>query len=244
MSLTSFVSDTDLVELDAIETMETAVLGVIADAGEQPATTKPAKLSPSEKKAKAEADERAAKEADRKALQTLVPWKIVENDWEQRGAINIYFDEQGHFPRVFRAYTREEWREAIKVLAGAVAGLGETNPEYQRRTGIYVEEQGDDLLLICTTRWQLLIQVPAKASTSGKRFELKPASGVDNYSFGGETGRLAAFAELVTDHLPPENRELLLDICCQYLRQVRIHVNRATWAAEHPDLAHLLTPSR
>ena len=37
-----------------------------------------------------------------------------------------------------------------------------------------------------------------------------------------------------------EHRDVLLDICCQYLRDVRIRVNKQTWADQNQDIAYLI----
>jgi hypothetical protein len=157
--------------------------------------------------------------------------------------IDQWMDDQGQYPRVYRAYSREEWKDAIKLLAVTVDELAITHPDYQRVTGLYVEEQADDLLLIRSKKWQLVIQIPSKASTTGKRFTFTATPGRDDY--GMESERLDGFTELLTNYVPEDRRDTLLDICCQYLRDIRIRVNRGIWAAEHPDIAYLLkSPQR
>lgn len=210
------------------------------DATEVLADAKPAKLTKQEQVARERAQEEAAREAERAKVQALVPWTVVDQHWMQSREIDLYFDDHGTYPRAYRAYSRAEWRELIATLATAVNALAETDPDYQRATGLYVEEHGDDILLLCAKKWHLIIQVPARASTSGKRFDLKTPPGVDPYANGGDAGRLASFAELLTKHLPEESRDMLLDICCQYLRPVRIYVNRHTWALANPELVSLM----
>lgn len=209
---------------------------------------KPAKLSKADRKAREEearlakeTEAKSQREAERNALQALVPWKVVETTGyynNQKGEIDQWADDLGQYPRNYRSYSRDEWGQAIGVLAAAVNGLAESHPDYQRTTGLYVEEHTIDLLLIKAKKWQLLIQVPTKSSPAGKKFELKDGSG--QAVWGSDSKREAALAELLADYIPEDNREMLLNICCQYLRGIRIRVNRAVWGAEHPELAHLL----
>lgn len=200
--------------------------------------------SPKSRKAAKEAA-LAAKEAERAALQARVPWELVEEDrnsYRQKPTIDQWADDWGHFPRCYRSYTREEWAQAIALLAQTVSQLAETHPDYQRTTGLYVEEYSADTLLIRSKAWQLLIQVPSKSSVKGKLFKLEAAAGKD--SWGGSDTRADAFAEFLTVYVADEHRDILLDICCQYLRDVRIRVNRATWGILNPDLAYLLNDNR
>ncbi len=189
----------------------------------------------------------AEQAAERARLQALVPWRITgpnrygTNDYEQLREIETWADDAGRYPRRYRSYTRGEWASAIALLAGLVDALAETHPDYQRKTGLYVEEQSDDLLVIRAKKFQLVIQIPSKATPAGKKFELKPIPGIDGW--GGDTERADAVAELLS-HAAGEDRELLLDLCCQYLRPVRLRVNKAAWATEHPDLAHLLEKAK
>lgn len=211
-------------------------------------SVKPAKLSREDRKALAEeqriakeAEAKAAAQAERERVQALVPWKVVETTGyynNQKSEIDQWADDLGQYPRKYRSYSRDEWGQAITVLADAVNGLAETQPDYQRTTGLYVEEHTNDLLLIKAKKWQLLIQVPTKSSPAGKKFELKDGSG--QAVWGSDATRESSLAELLADYVPEDNREMLLNICCQYLRGIRIRVNRAVWGAEHPELAHLL----
>ena len=136
------------------------------DGGAPPKLTK-------EEKALAKQD---AAEAERQRIQGLVPWKVVETDgygnYRQTQEITQWADDWGAYPRVYRSYTREEWTQAINVLAATVISLATTNPDYQRQTGVYVEEHSDDLLLIRAKKWQLVIEIPVKSTSKGKRVEL------------------------------------------------------------------------
>lgn len=209
----------------------------------------PAKLSRSEKNAMAKqeaaAAEKAAAEAERARVQALVPWEVVAPAgynvaYDQKRKIDTWADNDGRHPRRYRSYSREEWAQAIAALAESVTALEESDPDYQRRTGLYVEEHGRDLLLIKSKKWKLLIAVPAKASTAGKKIELSSNSA----EWSGQDSNADSFAELLTTYVTGDARDTLLDICCQYMTSVRIRVNRATWAAEHPDLAHLLSAGK
>ena len=188
-----------------------------------------------------------AAEAERMALQPRVPWKLIpgnssySTDYEQKREIDQWADDWGHYPRIYRSYTREEWTQAINLLAETVAGLATSHPDYQRTTGLYVEERTDDLLLIRAKKWQLVIQIPAKSSVAGKKFELKV--GLGNPYWGGQDDRATQFAELLS-MAPRESRDVLLDICCQYLRDVRIRVNKQAWADQNNDIAYLIKGSR
>lgn len=210
---------------------------------------KPAKLSKAEKDEFKKEQEEAERAARRREIKALVPWPVgeIESQWnssklaygyQQTTAIDQWMDDQGRYPRVYRAYSRDEWKGAIKLLADTVADLATTHPDYQRLTGLYVEEQADDLLLIRSKKWQLVIQIPGKATTSGKRFTFSAAPGREAY--GMEAERLDGFTELLTKYVPDEHRDTLLDICCQYLRDIRIRVNKGIWAGEHADIAYLL----
>lgn len=223
-----------------LEELDDQVRDAIAGNDEaEPVDETPTKLSKAERKVQAQAAENAQKDAERAALQALVPWKVVEDTTyynNQQREIDQWADDEGTYPRAYRAYSREEWTAAINALAAAVAALPADHPEYQRRTGLYVEEHGPDLLLIVCKEWQLVIQVPSKATAGGKKFELKAAPGKD--AWGGEEKRVNGLVELLAEYVAGDGREALLDVCCQYLRAVRIRVNKRAWAAEHPELAH------
>lgn len=234
-------------DLDAREALD-AELDEASD--DDPAPAVPTKRAKAEKKAARAGETTARKverlQAERERIRALVPWKLVEvTTWDleqgrlygynQRGEIVQYFDDHGKHPARFRAYAREEWLQAIAVLADSIDGLVETHPEYQQRAGVYVEERGEDLLLVRAKHWTLQILVPAKGTLKGKTFELRAAPGKEE--FGGEDKRADQLTELLTAYLPAGARDVLLDICCQYLRPVRIRINRAVWQQEHPELA-------
>jgi len=211
----------------------------------------PAKPSKAEKKAlakqEAEAAARAEQEAERQRVQALVPWKVLETaphngyqGYQQKGEIDTWADNDGRYPRRYRSYTREEWTQAIDALAEAVAALEETDSDYQRKTGLYVEERGANLLLLKAKSWTFLIQVPDKASTSGKKIAVTNTSA----DWSARDACYDHFADLLRNHIASEHRDVLLDICCQYMTAVRIRVNKGVWAAENPEHAHLLSVGR
>lgn len=241
-SVATINPDAALKEIDEFDEMFESEELSEADFAVEPT---PAKLSRSEKKAlakqEAEAAAKSAAEAERARVQALVPWEVIAPDqygrtWEQQRKVDSWADNDGTYPRRYRAYTREEWTDAIDALAACVAGLAEADPDYQRKTGLYVEEHGRDLLLIKSKKWKLLIVVPAKASTAGKKIELSTNSA----EWSGQDSNADSFAELLTRYVTGDARDTLLDICCQYMTSVRIRVNKGVWAAEHPDIAHLL----
>lgn len=224
-----------------------------------PSSSDPAKLTKSEKKAAAAEEaklklEREAKE-EQQRVQALVPWKVLVlqeprqgfgNDWsfhEQASEITRWADEKGAYPKVYRSYARDEWAQAIDALASAVTGLAETDPEYQREMGLYVEEHTSELLLIRAKKWQLLIHAPSKATASSKKFLLSAQPGGDDYRDREE--RPNWLADLLANHVPVETRDTLLNIACQYMRDIRIRVNKTTWAQANPELArYMLPPSK
>lgn len=236
------------------------------DAIVMPAPEEPKKLSKAEKKAAREEEEHLKKEGEAKAeqerTQALVPWKVLvvevprgarpswmredQDDYafsNQKREIDQWADDSGQYPVIYRSYTRDEWKEAIDLLALVVSELAEKHPDYQRATGIYVEEHSSELLLIRAKKWQLLIQVPAKATAGGKKFLLSAPPGQSDWQ--EQDKRPDYLADLLATYVPAENREILLNIACQYMRDIRIRVNKATWAQANPELAkYMLPPSK
>lgn len=204
-------------------------------------TEPPAKLTKTQKDANAKEKKR---QAALDLMQSQVPWVVLRDQYayNQQSNIDQWADDSGQFPERYRSYTREEWHQAISTLAAAVEGLNDSDPAYQRLTGLYVEEHTPDLLLIRAKLWQLQIEVPSKSTIKGKRFTLIAGDGKDDWS--GKDKRPDAFADLLANHVPAADRETLLNICCQYIRDVRIRVNKAMWAQANPKLAHLVKYQR
>lgn len=180
--------------------------------------------------------------AEETALAVSVPWEITEDHWRQRGEIDRWMDDQGMYPRAYRSYDRNEWQNAIKVISETVHALPERDKDYQHLTGLYVEEQTDDMLLVIGKKWQLYIHIPPKASKTGKKLEITAPQGRENYSFTSERPKL--FADFLMTYIPDDKRDEVLDLVCQYVREVRIYVNREHWKQENPDAVHMLDDNR
>ena len=173
-------------------------------------------------------------------LQDQVPFKVIVqrdgqiNSWEQTREVDQWADDQGAYPRQYRSYSREEWTAAINLLAETVTNLATTHPDFQRTTGLYVEEHTPELLLINGKRMVIKIEIPTKAKLAGKKFEVLDAAGY--YSYGQGNDKADRYAELLS-YCSGEDRELLMDIACQYMRDLRIRTNKRVWAEQNPELA-------
>jgi hypothetical protein len=194
---------------------------------------------PGRKLSKAEQRREAEEIAERDRIQALVPWKVLRSSaWGQASQIDTWMDESGHFPTEYRGYTADEWKAAIAVLADAVERLRTIDGNYQKQTGLYVEEHTDTYLLIRGKKWQFQMAITGKASTTGKKLELGAAPGRDNYGFASE--RPGLFAEFLKAHIPGEEYERILNMVSQYMPEIRKLLNREVWAEENPTIAELL----
>lgn len=158
-------------------------------------------------------------------------WQIDTAEKKYLASVATELERTGAYPRRYRAYRQEEWTAIYDALAAAIDRL---EPEDQAGIGVYIEERGDTFLLVRAKLWQLLIDVPAKASKSGKTLKITPVKAytpVERYYYDNrddvdaEKKAINDFVDFAWTHLQGESRDLIFDVLAQYHPAIRFTIN-------------------